>query len=430
MLYNDPPLLLSILEMARVPERVERVALALDEGGPYVLITRSGRFVTCLAAGMKLDDVPVVSRKQLDDFTGKVGELRARFALAQSLVGTEKGGAQKLIGRLVDAGAALSREEFAALVLWQPFLVRDLLRALFRVVDYLSQTRENLAATRLGKRNRRVERVLHDYWKGYWATGHLAMMLAVGGAELFETMPEDLSEQCRSLFAWGTVRQGGIGLALRGSWAVGRLGKTMLPAAKQRVREAQSPTQYLTGALSLIALATRHASLRAEALKALGSTPLDTAFRGAPLLQQAVYNTTLAAFENPEETMKRVRLYAEASLRIRRAVHRQAPAPIPDERLLPVACLDVSNFHEDDVPASFLPALLSQVSKSSAEDLYLPSAEMSIFGYGPWRPDFSLALLEPLATAAARPAAATQSVGRNDPCACGSGKKSKKCCAG
>src|SRR4029453_10070611 len=68
MLYRDDDLLRFILDRAHLPEGVDRVALSLDDAtrGPFLIVTRDGRFVTCLGAGMKPTNRMIVTRAQLD----------------------------------------------------------------------------------------------------------------------------------------------------------------------------------------------------------------------------------------------------------------------------------------------------------------------------------------------------------------------------
>src|SRR4051812_17998654 len=80
-LYNDVPLLQFILRSAHLPESAARAAVSLDhpERGPFLVVTREGRFVTCLGAGMSPGDLPVITRGQLDGIAAKAGDLRARL---------------------------------------------------------------------------------------------------------------------------------------------------------------------------------------------------------------------------------------------------------------------------------------------------------------------------------------------------------------
>ena len=64
-LYNNPALLRFILARSGLPKDAERVAISLDDRneGPFLIVTRDGRFVTCLARGM-VHDLPLVRRWQ------------------------------------------------------------------------------------------------------------------------------------------------------------------------------------------------------------------------------------------------------------------------------------------------------------------------------------------------------------------------------
>ena len=71
-LYQDRPLLTAVLAGIHPPEGIERIALGLAEGGqgPWIVVTRQGDLVTCLAKGMNPTGLHVVSM-------GKVAQLVA-----------------------------------------------------------------------------------------------------------------------------------------------------------------------------------------------------------------------------------------------------------------------------------------------------------------------------------------------------------------
>ena len=86
-LYRDPDLLRAVLDAATLPERVERVAISIDDPvlGPFLIVTRTGQFVTCLGRGMRSGDLPVVTRGDLDAISRKITRLREKMALAEKL---------------------------------------------------------------------------------------------------------------------------------------------------------------------------------------------------------------------------------------------------------------------------------------------------------------------------------------------------------
>lgn len=67
VLYRDAELLREVLRRASVPDGASRVAIALEPGelGPYVVVTRDGAFVTCLAEGMRTTGLYVVGFEAL-----------------------------------------------------------------------------------------------------------------------------------------------------------------------------------------------------------------------------------------------------------------------------------------------------------------------------------------------------------------------------
>lgn len=109
------------------------------------------------------------------------------------------------------------------------------------------------------------------YWKAFWAIGHFTVLAACGGSRFLDDLPEEAREKVIAPpLSWGAVRQGIAGLALRGVWAAARLGKTVLPSAKDRLRRASSELAVAHAGMELLALGVRHKGLRAECRKALG----------------------------------------------------------------------------------------------------------------------------------------------------------------
>lgn len=72
-----------------------------------MIVTRDGRFITCLAAGMTVTDCPVVSRAQIDRASERIELLRDALA--------RRGEMERLYLRLLESGSGLAREDFLAL---------------------------------------------------------------------------------------------------------------------------------------------------------------------------------------------------------------------------------------------------------------------------------------------------------------------------
>ena len=67
-LYRDPVLVRFILAQAKVPEGSSRVAISLVDPvtGPFLIVTRDGKFVTCLGEGMRAGGLPVITAPDLE----------------------------------------------------------------------------------------------------------------------------------------------------------------------------------------------------------------------------------------------------------------------------------------------------------------------------------------------------------------------------
>jgi hypothetical protein len=116
-----------ILHKARLPESAESVAISLadPERGPFVIVTRTGRFVTCLGEDMRVEPgTPVLTRQHLDSIVEKAEDIRARIEQAHRVAG-DKGRVHKLLRRIYTAADDLSREEFIALSAWRPLMGRE-----------------------------------------------------------------------------------------------------------------------------------------------------------------------------------------------------------------------------------------------------------------------------------------------------------------
>ena len=88
-LYRDVSLVRDVLDEAALPGDPPRVGFALDHGErpPVVVVTREGRFVTCLAEGMGTGELPIISRAALDGLSHRVQSLRRELEAITALAG-------------------------------------------------------------------------------------------------------------------------------------------------------------------------------------------------------------------------------------------------------------------------------------------------------------------------------------------------------
>src|SRR5690606_19499584 len=103
-LYRDDALVRYVLGQARLPDSAERVAISLAQGdeGPYVIVTREGKFVTCLGKGMRLhDDQSLIAHHTLQHLGSKIDALRQ---LIEDSARGERPRCNQLLKRVLDAG--------------------------------------------------------------------------------------------------------------------------------------------------------------------------------------------------------------------------------------------------------------------------------------------------------------------------------------
>jgi hypothetical protein len=443
-LYNDVPLLRFILDTARVPERVARVALSLDhpEEGPFLVVTREGRFVTCLGAGMSAGDLPVITRGQLEGIAAKAGVLRSRMDAALRLAGP-MGGVGKLLRRIHEAGDDLSREEIVAIAGLQPLYAFEFFQCLFAASSDVRAARQALLP-----HLRRSERLhphfrpaLRSYWNTLWSIGHFAILSSMDGWPSVERWPEQAQALVPTApLSWMAVREGLGALALKGLWAAGRIGKPLLAGYKQRYRDANTPLSIADGGAGLAMIGLRHTKLYAEVVKALGAGPAVSADQPMGSFVHSL-NGVLLKIVHPEtcapgDFAEMQRLIGQ-KLWMKGTEHLPPGAPlrfaraedVPEELALCYAANDPFEFLSQAPNVALLFSMLPWVARAAPEQLYL-TREAIAARTVPWEPEFSLVHLrlhrdyflnQPVRTRPTGPA-------RKGPCPCGSGKKYKRCC--
>jgi uncharacterized protein YecA (UPF0149 family) len=103
---------------------------------------------------------------------------------------------------------------------------------------------------------------------------------------------------------------------------------------------------------------------------------------------------------------------------------------VPEDLARAVALGCDKDTYSDDYAAGFALCSVATIARAKAEDFYLPRAVEDALRT-PWTPERTEELLGRAIRRYPRPQPRrATTVGRNDPCACGSGKKHKKCCGG
>jgi len=375
-----------------------------------------------------------------------VSTLRERIEQAKKYVG-QRGSVGKLFRRLHDAGPRLSREEFTAAAAWQPLLSMEFLRWMMDTARDLKETRTILLQQlrRTDKLDKKFDEVLHGYWCSVWFVGHSAVLAAMDGRQGFDDLPEKAAEALTQLpFAWVSVRQGVLGVAMRGIWGTARIGKMLLPTYKRLHGQATTYLRVTEAVFSLAALGLRHSRLAAEVKKTLASplppTPGDEPYQK---LLKVIADTALTMLDcgrQAREVMLDVHREFGRKLAVMNAENARPgskhaykrPDDVPNEIAAPLTVNTSLDFVGDKHSILFMAYILPWLAQAEAEDLYMP-AEYLTDVKEPFTPaDTTKLLLTMRDTSNASPGtyvAPPEGPARKGPCPCGSGKKYKRCCA-
>jgi SEC-C motif len=432
-LYRDAELLRAVLDATTLPERVERVAISIDDPaeGPFLIVTRQGHFVTCLGRGMRVGDLPIVTRGELDAIARKVTRLREKMALGKQL-GEERGHA-RLLRRLLVSSDSVSREDFLAVAAWEPLLGPAFLDL------YLAMARElSLQGPVLRRRrSRRVqdEEVLHTYWNLLHASGHMALLGAItADREPYVSLTDGYAGS-RAAFSYPLTGAGVVAFILKGAWAAARLGKLMLPDYKRALAEDVSFFELLDTLFALLAIGSRAKNTRAEIVKALHAAPSTARTPQAQRLRDVMgrevrlsCEVTAQILESPAEEHEAVaRRIGEAYFE---PGAERLDDPIREELVRTLPLMSWGDGITDGKKFLMSLSLITATARGAPEQFYLP-AELAQELHQPWTPTNTWLVLDPLRKveqAGHKPGGRAGSIGRQDPCPCGSGRKFKRCC--
>ena len=442
-LYRDHKLLHFLLDQARIPDGAPRVALSLahPELGPFLIVTRDGRFVTCLAEGMTVGDLPVITRERLDGIAAKHAELKVRFELRRQLVGRH-GGTGRLLVRLYEAGEDLSREEFLAISVMQPLMQDQLAKLQMDTSTGLIDVRNQLLRhfRRTDRPKAPVLDLLEAYYRSSWASAHLILLIGLEGREKLQHASPEALQAAGTFFSFSQFHHYVLGPAARGIWTAGKIGKLVLPSYKRAYVESSRVMDMVESALGLAVLGLRHAKLGAEVRKALSSFPVglgrDPAEGEIHLLVKQLVELTELAFERPHVGLNFQRhigsglavartaaLPASSSFRFAR------PEDVPEDLAMALAVNANEQFLTKLDIAGHLFFFLPWLAKAAPESFFAP-ADFLLAVRRPWSPKLAMPLLEGyLAQERWQALEPRKEPSKNGPCPCGSGKKHKRCCA-
>jgi hypothetical protein len=447
-LYRDHELMKLLLGELQVGDSIERVAISIhdDHQGPFIVVTRDGRFVTCLGEGMGAGATPIVTKERFDRVARniqRVRDVQAEIALHPARE------VERILLRLLECGSDISREEFASVVAWQPLLAPEFLRTFLMLSEQVERTYKSLAR-RQNRFKRKDEPALHRYWTDTWAIAHLSLLLGVDhGQYLRRTLEVPELDAIGYLISWPTVCLNTTSHGLRGAWLAAKVAKPLVAPMKRIYQTPPTELELVDAGIALSAIGHGHSKLKSEIGKLLAQTEhVPEGLYGN--LIRCMHRTFAACFdvgvENPE--LSRVVLNDVAKQLMTRLTALQSPAQRAYAQLVPgsqqfpddmgVTLLLQGAFPIIDEKFNTLTQLLvwlPHLVRLKADEFYVPRPYLKLFNRT-WNVERSIGLIEPrrqidqLASSAPRATPpAAQRPGRNDPCPCGSQKKYKRCCA-
>lgn len=434
-MYRDPGLLRAVLQQLSLPDSAERVALSLGDPtrGPFIVVTRGGHFVTCLAQDMSVGALPVVTRGQLDALSHKVVVLRERMAEAARLTGGSKRACAHLLRRILVKADAVSREEFLAVSAWEPLLApvfMDLYLAMAAELPLLAPALRRLKRTR-----GRAGEALHKYWNLVHAGGHLALLATMGGEQEHYRALAAGTPGAGAAFAFPLTNTGATRFIVIGAWAAGRLGKQLLPDYKRALGDDVAFFELLDTVFALVAIGRRSSRLRAEIAKALGAAPGSARTPEAAQLRavmgpevEALCAAAKELLHADDQELDAWLLKSGASL----LDGDDAPqlTDLPQEAARALALSLYIDGLTDGRNALRSLTMISAAVRGPPEQFYFERDLLEAF-YTPWEPACTELLLgahRKVERAYNKPATRAPRPGPNQPCTCGSGRKYKKCC--
>ncbi len=430
-LYRDHDAVRHLLDREQLPRETERIAIALgdEDGSPHVIVARDGHFVTCLGAGMSPRPWPVLPRKALMGSLGFASDMRRRKQTAKEIARTGEDEID-LLTRITKRKNRLSREEIIGISAFAPLFAHDIyVISAKRASDVVQAALISEHPAREG-----IERHTRQVWAaayGVEVCGTVEERIAkpivtkLGEALSFSTITSHLADHT---------------FVLRGIWAASMVGPRLVRSYLSRFDRALSAMKALDACLGLAAIALRHEDARDEIERELAArtsvrrgTKLDNVF--AAFAGSAI-NTIQKAdvLEDAARKFGALSYFMLASAKLEPGMpgHFASEDEVPPD-LAETAYLNEGGSLETDPEASIAHlfggvALLAKVSVGA---FHYPGALVKSL-VEPWGEEHVRAHFRQLRASRGitKPMRYDAKVGRNEACPCGSGKKSKKCCAG
>ena len=440
-LYRDEELLREVLSRADLPPGAERLAISLNDPheGPFVIVTRAGRFVTCLGEGMRVgSDLVVLTRPRLDAAIAKVERMRERIARVVMLERDgHDGTAQRLLRKLADSGLRFCREDSETLIQVWPLIGKGAGATFAKLVEGINAFESEIGALRWNKLRPAELEIARKFGRIAWAASNLLVLTSEPeAAEIFDQVLERYDADAR-LAIWETLfRLGTFSHSLRVLWSIGQRRKRALEHLRS-LRETRDVELTVMREFGLGVVALGSSKARAEAFKELARLPPDAA--SATPLQNLAAHCGGMMRKVIEDDAQCDRVYLQKGRSVAAALLNNDGNPT--EEMIAAISEDTARAIVPNLAVSWLgsdphleviPYAIPWLARATRAELFLPRAFAEQI-----RPNNDQDVIEMMKAFAKTyrlaPAPTVQNeapkVGRNDSCTCGSGKKFKRCCA-
>lgn len=441
-LYREPAETRRVLDVIctdlGLSDARDRIAIALEDGGqgPYIIVTRSGRFVTCLAKGMKIDGMHTIPRALID-----ANDEWRRFVSASA------DQLDHLVTLLRDVRGWLPPRA----VLEEVSMLIGLLGA--EIIELIVDAHRTIANTadvvrsaprdkrRLLARGAELSSLITDWGHVRRALMHLCVSMTMGVRNGDPVLKHTMERRTIKVFAYWIASQRSPAALLRACWM---LIQRQTVTADEALEEIGQAIYHEDGLLYLPAL-------------------FGFMLFGEPYLSDVIIQQNLLVRDHLSERLDSGEFGTERDQALTMSTLRNWSGFVNRDAPLHERAVIFKNIMGTKIPRwaerFYDPARLKQDPEGAIQDLLaLDSVVIRDMGEAAilWlylpeiatRPAPMLYPVEPPPTPTpselftrderyvqdfiqlghAKRAVVSQKQGRNDPCACGSGKKYKKCC--
>jgi len=374
-------------------------------------------------------NLTILSRAQVDTFSDRVKDARARFELAKEIVPPGKD-PEDVLNLLETRAWSITREQFSAIAAWTPILGGRFLSDLYDGLEEIDEVRRNYL-TRFDKGYRNDPEVtagLFAVWSDTHAIGSRLVLATMGDLAFADVMAENWPLPIGPTFPATNERIHAI--TMRGAWAAARMGRAFIPAYRRILSSPGDMMGRYDAAIAMTAIGIRHARYREDAKRAvavLAETPSPWGTDSTRVVVEA----SRRALDDPEAALREAVEYG-AALLLTHADILPDGSPYKYTRLedVPreVALLVAANSAHDSISPLAFDMLPWVAQLERPEELYYP-AEMARAVGVEWTADLIEKVYERHKGGKRAPVVrAGPRLGRNDQCFCGSGRKYKRCC--